>query len=57
MRLEGVVESLERDGLARVTRGAGEIARHPAGAVAEERAPYAAGSGVADAGEVRVSLP
>ena len=57
MRLEAVVESLERDGLAKVTRGAEGIARHPAGAVAEERALYATGSGVGNADEVRVSLP
>jgi hypothetical protein len=57
MRLEAVVESLERDGLARVRRAATRSDGQPAGAVAEERAAYAAGSGAADAGEVRVSLP
>ena len=58
-RLEAVVESLERDGLARVTRGA-EASGRPAevaGAVAEERAPYAAGPEKGEGGGIRVSLP
>jgi len=57
MRLEDVVESLERDGLAKVTRGEDGVARRPAGAVAEGRAPYAAGAEGAHANRIRVSLP
>ena len=52
-RLREVVESLERDGLARTT---GEpIHEEPAGAVAERRAPYAAGPD--DLSRLRVALP
>jgi A/G-specific adenine glycosylase len=61
LRLMAVVESLERDGLARVTRPAERSEGRPAGAVAEERAPYAAGADDGDLAEilpgVRVSLP
>jgi A/G-specific adenine glycosylase len=56
-RLKAVVESLERDGLARVTPASERPAGHPAGAVAEERAPYAAGRDREDLTEIRVSLP
>jgi A/G-specific adenine glycosylase len=56
-RLKAVVESLERDGLARVTPASERPAGHPAGAVAEERAPYAAGADREDLTEIRVSLP
>ena len=55
VRLGEVVESLERDGLARVVHPAGPCAVQPAGAVAEERAPYAAGA--QEPAEIRVSLP
>ena len=57
VRLMAVVESLERDGLARVTPFSERSAGHPAGAVAEERAPYAAGEKREDLSEIRVSLP
>ena len=57
VRLRAVVESLERDGLARVTPVSGRSAGSPAGAVAEERAPYAAGPEQEDLDEIRVSLP
>ena len=57
VRLMEVVESLERDGLARVERPAERSEARPAGAVAEERAPYAAGPGREDPAEIRVSLP
>jgi A/G-specific adenine glycosylase len=57
VRLMAVVESLERDGLARVTPLSERSAGHPAGAVAEERAPYAAGEKREDPNETRVSLP
>lgn len=59
-RLKAVVESLERDGLARVASASERNAGHPAGAVAEERAPYAtapAGTDREDLTEIRVSLP
>jgi len=56
-RLKEVAESLERDGLARVTRQGERPEAHPAGAVAEERAPYSTGVGQEDTGEIRVSLP
>ena len=57
VRLMAVVESLERDGLARVTPLSERSAGHLAGAVAEERAPYAAGEKREDPNETRVSLP
>jgi A/G-specific adenine glycosylase len=57
VRLMAVVESLERDGLARVSPLSERSAGHPAGAVAEERAPYAAGEKREDPTEIRVSLP
>lgn len=57
VRLKAVVESLERDGLARMTPVSERPAGHLAGAVAEERAPYAAGAEREDVTEVRVSLP
>ena len=56
-RLNAVVESLERDGLARVSPLSEPSARHPAGAVAEDRAPYAAGEKRGNPTEIRVSLP
>lgn len=55
LRLKAVVQSLERDGLARVTPAA-ERSVSPQ-AVAEERAPYAAGAEQEDPTEIRVSLP
>ena len=57
VRLKAVVESLERDGLARVTPATERSSGRPAGAVAEERAPYAAGEKRGDPTEIRVSLP
>jgi len=58
LRLKEVVESLERDGLARVTRPAERSEEAPsAGAVGEARAPYAAGPEREDPDEIRVSLP
>jgi A/G-specific adenine glycosylase len=57
VRLKAVVESLERDGLARVTPSSERSAGHPAGAVTEERAPYAARVKREDLSEIRVSLP
>jgi A/G-specific adenine glycosylase len=57
VRLMAVVESLERDGLARVTDASEGSAGQLAGAVAEERAPYAAGEKREDPTEIRVSLP
>jgi ribosomal protein L12E/L44/L45/RPP1/RPP2 len=54
--LMAVVESLERDGLARVTPLSERSAGHPAGAGAEERAPYAAGEKREDPTEIRLSL-
>ena len=55
VRLKAVVESLERDGLTKVMRPTERVGDHLA--VAEERAPYAAGSEREDAAEIRVSLP
>ena len=56
-RLEEIVEGLERDGLLRVTDASERPEAHPAGAVAEERAPYAAGPEGRDPAGIRVSLP
>ena len=55
--LKEVVESLERDGLARVTHASERPEHGPGDAVAEARAPYAAGPEREDLAEIRVSLP
>jgi A/G-specific adenine glycosylase len=57
VRLMAVVESLERDGLARVTDASERPEHGPADAVAEERAPYSTGTEQERPGETRVSLP
>ncbi len=57
VRLKAVVESLERDGLARVMNASERPEHRPADAVAEERAPYSTGPEQEGAGEIRVSLP
>lgn len=57
VRLKAVVESLERDGLARVMDASERPEHRPADAVAEERAPYSTGPEREGAGEIRVSLP
>ena len=57
VRLKAVVESLERDGLARMTPVDERPAGPPAGAVSEEKAPYATGAEREDLTGVRVSLP
>ena len=56
-RLKEVVEGLERDGLLRVTDTSERHEAHPADAVAEERASYAAGPERGNTAETRVSLP
>ncbi len=56
-RLKEVVQSLQRDGLARLTHVSGRPEHGPAGALAEARAPYAAGPEREDPAEIRVSLP
>lgn len=55
LRVLSDMQSLERDGLARVTPPTGSTDYHPA--VAEERASYTAGTQDSDQTGVRVSLP
>ena len=56
-RLKEIVGGLERDGLLKVTDASERPEAQPAGAVAEERAPYAAGPEGGDPDQIRVSLP